>query len=42
MPLNVQSIVETAFNFNENTIFIALNVVRNAINFKITFFARVV
>jgi hypothetical protein len=42
MPLKVRSIVESAFNFNENTLFIALNVVRHAINFKIAFFARVV
>jgi len=42
MSLKVRSIVASAFNFNENTLFIALNVVRHTINFKITSFARVV
>jgi hypothetical protein len=42
MPSKVRSIVESAFNFNENIPFIALNVVRPAINFKIASFARVV
>jgi len=42
MPLKVRSIVESAFNFNKNTLFIALNVVQTAISFKITSFARVV
>jgi len=42
MPLKLRCIVESTFNFNENTLFIALNVVWHAISFKITSFARVV
>jgi hypothetical protein len=38
--IKVRSIVECAFNFNENTLFIVLNVVRPALNFKITSSAR--
>jgi len=38
--IKVRSIVECAFNFNENSLYIALNVVRPAVNFKITSFAR--
>jgi hypothetical protein len=38
--IKVRSIVKCAFNFNENGLFIALNVVRPAVNFKITSFAR--
>jgi hypothetical protein len=38
--IKVQSTVKCAFIFNEIILFIALNVVRHALNFKITSFAR--